>query len=358
MMKPQLPTLIATILTLLIIPGAPAQSVTHNTPKESEFKALVLVRDFKNPEKSAKRGRMMAELLAAEFNKDPLAQGLRPAHDKVTTWDGTGLDIKVDDVTEKPDGDIEYNKYDVYPSLQKTVTLREGTLPNHEYLVEGSITKVDETWWVRVTLRQRGKKTNIASASERTKEDVDLFQIAAKLVAQLKKGYQSPVLGRRCQAAVRGVRQRITTPSGAAKIIEAMHKNWPDALEPVAARIAVARNQKPKDTGTMLVWLPKLQNQLEPDDRDGQRFVALLGIKPFGDLANIYSAQGKLEKAADTHRLAIKALPRGHMAHWRAILAIEQELGRKDKALEACIGALKHAPDDDELLKLKAELSN
>lgn len=270
-----LPLLLACALLLLgPVAGAPSD------PADLDYKPVVLVRNFETPGLPEHRGELAAESVAAAIEKNGLARAVRPRFKHSQEWEQSLKDVKPDNVTKTPAGNWTTDAVDVYGGLRRRTVRKEASTPHAEFVVQGTVSRVGKVWWVRATLYDATARRQIKSASSQAEGDAGIFKAASAVAGALETVYARKVLAHRSVAVIRRVNLQLMTRKAAAQRLEALHAGHPDALEPVAARLALASSAEEPDAGTVTCWTKKVIEKLQSADPEGQRFVMQLGLDP------------------------------------------------------------------------------
>ncbi len=322
-------------------------AVAHATTEE--YRITVLIRDFATPGVAPDRGELAAEAVAAAMEESGLVRAVRPVYLPSARWDYPLDYVKLDDVQQDEEGNWGTGTVDVYGAPYLRIHYREFLPLSSNFLVEGTVSQIGKTWWVKASLFETGTRRKIKTAAAFAEGDTGLFEASRTVAGKLEPGYESRVLQHRTEEIRRRVTTGILPRQVAIKRLEEMHKRWPNAVEPAAVRLLLAANADGADPELIISWATKVNELLPSAGADGQRFLMRLGLDPYDLLAKCYEAQGKLEEAASTRRTAVSASggflgPR--FAHWKELARLETQLGRDAKALEACYSALKLKPSD------------
>ena len=347
-MKHRLPAL---LLSFLLAAQAFA---TDPTPPDLEYRMTAVVRDFDAPGLKTNRGQFAAEVVRSAMQATGLVETLRPKYREVEEYTTNVDALGLDDIRRDRTGKWTANPDALGSILNRAVRREEISLPAADFIVEGTVGKVGEQWWIKATLRKPRSNKTLAQATE-TAQPADFFTAAWTVGEQVATPCLNQVLERRTEAILRAVNGMIMTEAVAAKELESLHKSVPPALSPCAARLAlIVRSDGP--AADRIAWGLKTAERVADAGPDGLRYLLRLDVQPFTILARAYEAEGQLDKAADAHRAAVQAHTHDPFGHWIEALRLEAQLGRKDRMRQACRAALKLRPDDARLQKMLAAL--
>ena len=89
-------------------------------------------------------------------------------------------------------------------------------------------------------------------------------------------------------------------------------------------------------------------NLFNPDNEEDLRCLSFLGIDPFCELANVYSAMGRLDNAIEVYNRAIQIYPMNHIKYYKQLGALYKLEGKSELAMNAFKQVLSMNPADCE----------
>ena len=317
-------------------------------PADFQYRVRVLVRNFDAPGVPGGWGELAAETIAVALEERGLAQALRPTYKTESEWDFSPDNIKIDDVNEKKGGRWGAENIDIYAVPERRLVAKEKKVPVSEFFVEGTLSVIETTWWLKADIFERGNRKKLKSASASGEGNKGLIAAAQNVAAQLESVYALEVVSHRAEALLRNVELQLMQRPLAAARLERMHREWPDALEPAAARLSLETDQAVPDPRIVVTWAAKVVASLRSAGPESQRFLLRLNLDPYDILAEQYEAEGKTLEAAAVHIEAGKNCPGDRRIHWLKAARLEAGLGREREAASAYKGALKLKPLDPE----------
>ena len=340
--------MIHTLAYLLVFSAAAMGQVagTPAGPSDTEYRATVRVRCFAHPGLPRHRGELAAETTAGALEATGLLRAVRPTVKTRTEWRGRGTEIKIDDVTKDQAGRWTSDKVDVYGRPVKRKVKTVATMPDADYEVTGTVSRVGKVWWVKATLHDLAARKTLKTVTAKGEGDKGLFDASASTAEALAAVCARRVIAHRSMATLRMVRRQLTAPTVAAERLEAMAKAYPGALEPAAVRFLIAEKSKPRDREAVIDWSTKVIERLRRTDPDGLRFLAQLGVDPYAALARECVALDKPKDAAAVHREAVGIYPGPRLPHWLALARLEAQLGNTKQAAVAFEHYLDRKPLD------------
>jgi len=268
-------------------------------------------------------------------------------------WEEILNNVMLDNVQQDENGNWSTDVVDVYgltgmaaAGSRRVVSRKERYAPPSGFVVEGAVSRIGKTWWVKATIHERGNRRASKTASAMVEGDTGLFQAAAMVAQQVETACTPHVLERRSEAFLKKVALQIMPRQVAAKSLEEMHKKWPSALEPAAARLQLAVEDETTDPETRIIWAIKVLERLPAAGPASQRFLLRLGLDPYNILAAHCEAQGELADAVAVHLEAAQIFPGDRRPHWLEIARLQRALGDDEKAAQAYRIALKFNPTD------------
>jgi len=344
--------LCALLLTMsaLSICGKPLTTpcLAAGEPADFQYRVRVLVRDFRAPGAPQAWGELAAETVAAAIEERGLAQSLRPTVEIESEWGVRIEGVKVDDVHTGRRHYRARNEVDVYAVPEESLVTRQKTAPVSDVYIEGTLSTVETTCWLKADIFERGTRRKLKSASAWGEGEKGLLTASQKVAAQLETVYASGVISHRAEAILRSVAlERMKRPLAAAKL-EQMHKDWPDALEPAAARLSLETGRTVPDPKALVMWSAAVVESLRTAGPESQRFLLRLNVDPYDILADQYEAEDKLMEAASVHLEGGENYPGDRRSHWLKAARLKSGLGLDREAVTAYEAALKLKPLDPE----------
>ncbi len=323
--------------------------VPPTLPAELDYRATVLVRRFQSPGLREPWGELAAETLAAAIEAGGLARAVRPRYVATSERELEVGDVILDDMRRKDDGNWEPAGVDAFGRMTRRRGSKEAGLPASDYTINGTVSRIGETWWVRATVRDRPTGRALNSGSASGESDRGLLHATRAVAANLEAAYRSQVLERRAEAILRSVRAGVLPRQEAIRRLEELHGRWPVELAPAAVRLLLIAEERPLDGKSVIAWATKLRKRLPSAGAAGTRFVIRLNLDPYSLVAREYEIQGKLEDAARAHRDAVAVMPVGRFSHLVQLARLEKALGRTEEAAAAYRAALRLKPSDPEV---------
>lgn len=271
---------------------------------EVDYRVRVLVRNFDAPGLSADAGAFAAEALAAALEKGGFVTALRPVYRASITYEQAFGGVQVGGVRPGEGADTHAATVDVYGLPQAVAGTREVCAPDSDYLVEGTISGIGKTWWVRASLLDRASRERIRSADASGQEEKGLLRAIQKVSAQLEPAYRNPVLERRAEAIRRSVELGDLDRAEALKRLDEMRKRWPDSLAPAAVGLLLAAQMKSPDPQAIIQRGAPVLELLPAAGFEGRRLLLRLDLHPHNLLAAAYDAAGKPDDAAAVRQAA------------------------------------------------------
>jgi hypothetical protein len=183
--------------------------------------------------------------------------------------------------------------------------IKEGSAAPAEFRVQGVVSVMGNTWWVKASLCDAATAEELASASAGAGGDTGLLEASKAVAAQLEAVYGSKVLEERSEALRRSVAIGDLSRGAALRYLEEMRRRWPDALPPTAMGLFLASSASPPDPQAVILWGGRTVERLPAAGLAGKRFLLRLGIAdPYELLAAAYESAGKPEEAAAVRRKA------------------------------------------------------
>lgn len=106
-------------------------------------------------------------------------------------------------------------------------------------------------------------------------------------------------------------------------------------------------------------------NLFNPESETDIRYLSLLGIDPFYELANVYSAMGRIDNAIEVYNRAIRGYPMNHIKYYKQLGVLYKHEGKTELAINAFKQVLNMNPADYEVrlilaatYEIKGDISN
>jgi len=315
-------------------------------PADFQYRVRVLVRDFDAPGVTKDWGELAAETVAAALEERGLARTLRPTYKTQSEWDFPVDNVKIDDVNPRKGGRRRTEDIDLYALPERRLVTKEKRAPVSELFIEGTLSVIETTWWLKADIFKRGSRKKLKSAAASGEGNKGLIIAAQNVAAQLESVYACEVVAHRAEAILRNVELQLMQRPLAAARLERMHKDWPDALEPAAARLSLETGQTAPDPKALVTWATKVVESLRSAGPESQRFLLRLDLDPYDILAEQYEAQSRAAEAAAVHLEAGEYYPGDRRIHWLKAARLEVGLGHNYEAANAYKAALKLKPLD------------
>jgi len=291
---------------LLVVLSSAISSLAYSAElPDVEYRATVLVCDFQTPDLPAEKGLLAAETVAAAVEAAGLAHAVRPSHAVTQDW-GYAFDVTGSRNPQKDAaGHWSAGSVNPYGSPVSSPRLEEGAAEPAEFRVEGVVSLMGRTWWVKASLSDAATAERLLSSSASAEGDTGLLEASKAVAAQLEAVYGSQVLEQRSEAVRRSVAIGDLSRATALKRLEEMHQRWPDALPPAAMGLLLASSAERADPQAVIPWGVRTVERLPAAGLAGKRFLLRLGItNPYELLASAYQSAGKPEEAATVRRKA------------------------------------------------------
>ncbi|MFN3532557.1 MAG: tetratricopeptide repeat protein [Candidatus Brocadia sp.] len=92
----------------------------------------------------------------------------------------------------------------------------------------------------------------------------------------------------------------------------------------------------------------EIVNLFNPESDEDIRCLSFLGIDPFYELANVYSAMGRIDNAIEVYNRAIRVYPMNHIKYYRQLGVLYKREGKTELAIHAFKQVLNTNPADYE----------
>ena len=278
---------------------------------EVDYRATVLVCDFQAPDLPAEKGLLAAETVAAALEAAGLAHAGRPEHAVAQDWSYAPGSVELENVQKDAAGHWSAGSITPYGMPVASVRIKEGTAAPADFRVEGAVSRMGKTWWVKASVSDAATGERLGSSSASGEGEAGLLEASRAVAAQLEPAYREPVLEQRCEAVRRSVAIGDLSRAAALKRLEEMQQRWPDALPPAAMGLLLASSATPADPQAgsacapllVIPWGARTVERLPAAGLAGKRFLLRIGVSnPYELLAAAYQSAGKPEEAAAVRR--------------------------------------------------------
>lgn len=98
--------------------------------------------------------------------------------------------------------------------------------------------------------------------------------------------------------------------------------------------------------GSLIEEGEEIVNLFNPDNEEDSKYLSLLGLDPFYELANAYIITGRLDNAIEVYNRAIKVYPLNHVKYYKQLGTLYKLEDRFDASIDAFKKVLSMDPSD------------
>ncbi|NUO07123.1 MAG: tetratricopeptide repeat protein [Candidatus Brocadia sp.] len=254
--------------------------------------------------------------------------------------------IKIDDVNVET-ALSKANIVDLFAKVDLKVTIRSAERLKADFAIKGTLNHFGDKFRTDIEVfNVRAKETLCALVGEcESKEKIP------EMIEQLSEQIVNVCRGANVQKEIdhiqSGYQQGSLTYEETSDKLKSLCSDIPGSLPVHCALFShYLRHQKMRDS--LIEEGEEIINLFNPDNDEDIRYVSFSGIDPFHELANVYSAMGRLDNAIEVYNRAIKIYPMNHIKYYKQLGALYKLEGKSELAINAFKQILSSNPADCE----------
>lgn len=254
--------------------------------------------------------------------------------------------IKIEDVnveTALPRASI----VDLFASVDSKVVIRVAERLKADFAVKGAINQFGEKFRADIeVVNVKAKETLSALVGEcESKEKIpEIIEDLSQQIVNVCKG--ANVL-KEIDYIQGNYQQGNLTYEEASDRLKSLSFEMPESF-PIHCALFLHYLGHQEKQDSLIEEGEEIVNLFNPDSDEDIRYLSFLGIDPFYELANVYSAMGRIDNAIEVYNRAIRVYPMNHIKYSRQLGILYKREGKTELAINAFKQVLNMNPADYE----------